>query len=214
MPGAACLPCGVGLYCPSDNMYSPKVCEAGYRCPAGNANIQRLECPGGHYSDAERLGACKACSKGKYSPTPGPGVAVTQCDVCEKGTYQDQDGKAECKPCLAKPGEYQDETGQTACKVCPAGYMNKVNPSTTVLRTSMLDACTICDPGSFNPTHGSGNCTLCPLGWYSDRAGSTACRQCDGNKTTAKPGARSASECFCPEDQFDPGTGKCTQCGR
>eukprot|EP00961_Rhodomonas_salina_P067829 910838-Rhodomonas_salina.1 len=112
--------CSAGQYCTGQRSPARPCTEevpAGSYCPALTASATGSPCPKGSY-----------CSGGNK-----PAVA------CEPGTFQNEPGKPECKPCsegtfswhagsatqdtcqTCSPGSYTDEKGQSECTPCGAG---------------------------------------------------------------------------------------------
>lgn len=77
---ADCILCPPGKYCVGDtSTASSGPCTAGHICPGGASNPKQKRSPKGHYSQ-----------EGAATATP-----------CPKGTYNPNEGQAECRPCVA-----------------------------------------------------------------------------------------------------------------
>ena len=76
----SCKICTKGMFCQHDGLPTPSGdCQRGYYCPEGQitATPGDYTCPQGHF-----------CGTGYGDPEP-----------CPSGTYQDTDGRWDCKVC-------------------------------------------------------------------------------------------------------------------
>jgi hypothetical protein len=93
-------------------------------------------------------------------PTTNPTIFWTGCEVCPKGTYQDQEGQVYarigavvCKACSAA-GKYQTSTGKTSCLHCSAGIVFVARMLRHIHVSSFLH--------SFHPSLGTSLCRKLP----------------------------------------------------
>ncbi|XP_017574246.1 sushi, von Willebrand factor type A, EGF and pentraxin domain-containing protein 1 isoform X1 [Pygocentrus nattereri] len=154
---------------------------------------------------------------------PGSVLKGRMCVQCPVGTYFSVE-YAECESCWR--GSYQDEEGQTECKPCPDGY------STPYLHSRSVAECKAqCKPGS-SSLSGLETCESCPLGEYQPGYGSRSCLHCPPNTSTVNRGAVDSTECGvpcsaghfsraglvpcypCPRDYYQPEEGRsyCLSC--
>ena len=193
---SACLNCEPGEYCPSSGGALPAGnCSAGYYCPASpvgqlTATPPEFRCPRGH-----------SCPAG-----------AAWYEICANGTYQDEEGQGQCKPCPA--GSYcwlgnlcplENET-YTTPQDCPVGYYcppmtahphQYPCPASTfnnLTGRSGPEDCIACPAGSYCATPGLSEPTgLCDAGYY-----------CTGSAVVANPSAgATGGPCpcghYCPE---------------
>ncbi|XP_022091514.1 sushi, von Willebrand factor type A, EGF and pentraxin domain-containing protein 1-like [Acanthaster planci] len=163
---------------------------------------------------------CISCPVGSYFD----GKTET-CKVCAEGTYQDEEGQDQCKPCPwgtwtdgsrakdvnecrleCKPGTFSP-SGLTTCRPCPRGSFQPnfkqmaclpcMEGTTTSTKgaRSPSDCQVICGPGTFSAT-GLHPCQPCPLGSYQPSEQQARCIPCAGGGTTAIYGATSEDECI------------------
>lgn len=110
-------------------------CPVGYSC-SSSTQTEPKQCDQGYYQDKRAQGKCEPCEAGFYcyqyylippkTPTICPNghkclPLSTNPTKCEVGTYQDEQGKNECKLCPI--GQYSKIIGQSKCKTCEAGFM-------------------------------------------------------------------------------------------
>lgn len=126
-----------GIYAacfPPINIFLALACDAGmYRDGPLGADTC-MNCTAGHQCQSDTIAACRA------------------------GSYQDEDGQSECKPC--EKGRFASDSGQVDCVSCLA---DTVEPFTTlVLGAQSHDDC-VCDDGYYRPA-GATSCTKCTCG--------------------------------------------------
>ncbi|XP_022091513.1 sushi, von Willebrand factor type A, EGF and pentraxin domain-containing protein 1-like [Acanthaster planci] len=162
---------------------------------------------------------CISCAVGSHFDS-----RTETCKVCAEGTYQDEEGQDECKPCPwgtwtdgpraknsseclpeCKPGTFS-LTGLATCRPCPQGSFQPSFKQTSCLpcregtttsskgSRSSSNCQAICGPGTFSAT-GLHPCQPCPLGSYQPAEQQTRCIPCAGSGTTAVNGAASEDEC-------------------
>ncbi|XP_052500473.1 sushi, von Willebrand factor type A, EGF and pentraxin domain-containing protein 1 [Budorcas taxicolor] len=154
---------------------------------------------------------------------PGSVLRGRMCVNCPLGTYYSLEHSV-CESCLM--GSYQDEEGQLECKPCPTGTY------TEYLHSRSSSECKAqCKQGTYS-SNGLETCESCPLGSYQPAFGSRGCLLCPENTSTVKRGAVDISACGvpcpvgefsrsglmpcypCPQDYYQPNPGKsfCLSC--
>ncbi|KAF6127568.1 sushi, von Willebrand factor type A, EGF and pentraxin domain containing 1 [Phyllostomus discolor] len=154
---------------------------------------------------------------------PGSVLRGRMCVKCPLGTHYSLE-RFGCESCLM--GSYQDEEGQLECKPCPAGT------HTEYLHSRDRSECkALCKQGTYS-TNGLETCESCPLGSYQPDVGARSCLPCPTNTSTVKRGAAHVSACGvpcplgefsrsglkpcypCPQDYYQPNAGKsfCLAC--
>ncbi|XP_076145380.1 sushi, von Willebrand factor type A, EGF and pentraxin domain-containing protein 1 isoform X2 [Alosa pseudoharengus] len=154
---------------------------------------------------------------------PGSVLKGRMCVQCPLGTYFSLE-YGECESCWI--GSFQDEEGQMECKPCPAGF------STAYLHSRSQAECKEqCKPGSSSIT-GLETCESCPLGEYQPEFGTRRCIKCPEDTSTVIRGAQDVKECGvpcsaghfsrtglvpcypCPHDYYQPEEGRsfCLSC--
>lgn len=96
-----------------------------------------------------------------------------------------------CKACESGQSSVQqfDERGYThVCTLCPPGTSQ---PSGAAI------SCTPCGFGEYQDKAGSKACKRCGVGSYQDELGATACKSCMNDTTTVGLGSLSVEECGC-----------------
>ncbi|XP_041379635.1 sushi, von Willebrand factor type A, EGF and pentraxin domain-containing protein 1-like [Gigantopelta aegis] len=139
---------------------------AGFEVKPGSFGYgeSNLVCPPG-YLGTYRTGTCSPCPAGMmYSKT------ANDCVRCPLGTYQDEEGQFQCKP-------------------CPRGFKTIVGGARTQDKCIELCAAGHYSNSSVVP------CDACPVGKYQPDAGSSACLSCDFGTTTSGTASTSASAC-------------------
>ncbi|KAH3796045.1 hypothetical protein DPMN_149609 [Dreissena polymorpha] len=126
------------------------------------SNKTYLKCPLHYKRDGSK---CKPCPKGTYmNSTTG------NCELCNIGEYNEDDGKAQCN-------------------LCPA------NHSTLMKGSTRRENCTkLCDPGYASSTTMI-PCSACPLATYQPSSGKSACISCPMGHTTQSTNSTSADTC-------------------
>ena len=197
--------CNAGSYVASDKS-ACLVCKKGqWQNQDGQPNCN--DCATGKYNDQTQSteeSDCNDCNAGSYL------VGKSACLVCEKGQWQNQDGKSNCNHCAT--GKYNDQTQRTAesdCKDCGIGQYNDQTQQTN---------CQSCSPGSYSEILGSSTCTSCPDTQYGTKVGSSNSSdcvpcplysQCEGGK--CKLGFDFNSECIAcvPGEYYGSNCRKC-----
>ncbi len=186
-------PCPTGKYCPAESV-TPTDCGVGtYSNATCNKQVSDCnDCIPGQYCDSlamdEPTGYCKVgyycpvkstaedpniCPKGSYCPA-GSSMPLK----CPIGTYQDEEGKGDCKGC--PQGNYCPLSNQANSGVlCPQGYYCPTNtsdylvfpcpPGTYGASTGLYVStqCTQCDPGNYCTNYGQTSVSgLCAAGYY------------------------------------------------
>lgn len=139
-----CQPCTPGEFCNGTGLVQTSgKCKVGYYCP-GNQSVDapaEYICPVGHF-----------CVPGSHKP-----------QVCNPGTYQDEEGKGECETCPA--GHFCDPFERNGSSVvhpedCPQGFFCLENTAHNY---------SACPEGNFGSRQGlqsEGECRSCPAGKF------------------------------------------------
>jgi hypothetical protein len=192
-PGGTCSLCTEGSYCTGDGTKT--------ECP-GNTNS--VYSPPGSVSVA----GC-VCNSGYYLKDVLVGeTSVSECTVCEPGTYKTSPGNQICTSCnVGTFGLLSGAVSAGVCEDCPsfttsnAGSGSKLNCFCLKGYTAIANgiACTGCVQGSFKPTDGIGSCTNCPESSYSltqNASTPLACLACP--QSTVSPfGSDALLDCIC-----------------
>ncbi|XP_078614593.1 sushi, von Willebrand factor type A, EGF and pentraxin domain-containing protein 1-like [Branchiostoma floridae x Branchiostoma japonicum] len=167
---------------------------------------------------------CINCALGSFY-----NVSSGQCDLCQPGSYQDEEAQLECKYCdvgywtvgnhatnyteckeICKPGTYST-TGLAACKECPKGSYQSYprqqtcqpcpqHTTTFSPGATSQDSCQmVCAAGSFSAS-GVEPCKPCPKGTYQPDKRKKNCIKCPGTQSTVTIGATSAVQCVDIDD--------------
>ena len=165
---AACLPCSPGHY--------------GTAAGQSKEADACRPCPSGRYSSAAALDSkeqCSECQIGRHGIKNGTTTPATGCRDCVAGKKGVRSGGAtEAEGCTlcAAGSEYQDEKGKASCKpmaFCPLGKYN--DRATASSLTEMRLVCRDCPPGRYGVAPGLGSiaeCTACPQGRFGSLVGS------------------------------------------
>ena len=127
----------------------------------------------------------KPCAAGTHAPTP----ETESCTHCEKGKYQDEEGKDDCKICPRG-------------NVCPSGAARELE----------------CLQGTWSGSLGlddHSQCSACPLGFYCPK-GSVTPLPCPAGTVGQSPNLGSQLSCTpCAENTWStPGSSSCNSCQR
>ena len=117
--GYECTICGKGFYSEDGKWPKCLLCTPGYVCDGGTmTRFPYLKtahggwrCPRGHYCPAGSSSAI-ACPVGSFNPLDGRS-AVESCKLCEKNTYNDEEGQGACLTC---GNSAEAEAGSTTCE--------------------------------------------------------------------------------------------------
>ncbi|PFX23098.1 sushi, von Willebrand factor type A, EGF and pentraxin domain-containing protein 1-like isoform X2 [Stylophora pistillata] len=163
-----CLNCSSGTFlnkttekcqdCPHGAFQDSEGQEQCLPCPPGTSTIESRT--------ANRSSCFAFCKAGSYSPT-----GLEPCFPCDKGSYQEVDGKKYCSQCA-------------------------VNQTTTSEGSNSSMLCgEPCPPGSFSST-GLAPCSLCDQRSFQPRNESRICFSCPGTTVTVFPGSKTAQDCI------------------
>ncbi|XP_078575446.1 sushi, von Willebrand factor type A, EGF and pentraxin domain-containing protein 1-like isoform X3 [Branchiostoma floridae x Branchiostoma japonicum] len=164
-------------------------------CPQGTFfDVQRGECaacPVGTYQDLEAQLQCDICPSKTSTATQGS-KTVKDCKAkCKPGSFS-PDGLEQCETCQV--GYYQPEEGSSSCLSCDGNHTTARRGT----RTSK-DCGVLCQPGYVSAT-GLEECYPCPEGYYQERPGMSVCNACYKGGVRpgkgAKKGAASIFECL------------------
>ena len=153
-----CKSCDAGKYNPLATATTIAAClnciKGRFQNQDGQENCK--DCGTGQYSKEEQATACTPCGVGKWSHQIAQKNSST-CLNCEKGKWSNEDARGtDCNLC--DRGTYNNETGQLRCKLCAVGTHNMVTGS-----VSSVDACILCEVGTYNDAEGLGEaCYRCP----------------------------------------------------
>ena len=177
-----CQKCPKGMYCPlPGTVIATRLCLEGYYCPSGTVNptsTASLLCPMGN-----------RCPEGSWAPEP-----------CPQGSYQDEEGKKDCKVCPA--GSYCGALNGTVIPtLCPAGSSCEEGSSTI----------SPCPLGSYQDVVGSEYCKPCLEGHYCNEAGGTTPVPCTPG-TYCPVGSTNMSPCKAGSYQNMTGSSDCQLC--
>ena len=110
--------------------------------------------------------ACAPCEAGRYqaSATDSSASAAGVCEECPAGTFQNEEGKADCIKC--EVGMLSMES-RTACRKCEAGEFADTE----------AEECKTCEEGTYAPSAQENACLACAAGSSTDLM--TAATQCE-----------------------------------
>ena len=116
-------------------------------------------------STTESNEACAPCEAGRYhaSATDSSASAAGECDACPAGTFQHEEGKADCIKCEAG---MLSMVSRTACRKCEAGEF----------ADTKTEECKTCEEGTYAPSAQENACLACAAGSNTDLM--TAATQC------------------------------------
>ena len=186
-----CYPCKLGIEYtdqPGQAACKSAACPPGQYGSATSASIKPpcSKCPKGRYSVAAGLVSedeCGPCPLGTYGVVEGAVSRHKGCRDCSaNNTYGIREGQASrdtgCDDCQI--GTYQDEAGKASCKPtsCPAGKAGIKPPN-----------CTDCSTGRYSQAMGLTQCRDCPAGYVTREQGMADCTRCPSYQTTALEGA-------------------------
>ncbi|CDJ50229.1 hypothetical protein, conserved [Eimeria brunetti] len=195
-------PCDAGFICyggaltarPTDKT-TGEMCPKSHYCPRGTTNSR--VCPIGTYGPTKGLtDACMPCPAGRLcsqdgldkpsndkcpegSYCPAGAISARQCPI---GTYNDKEGQADQKGCLAcPPGHYCATTGlQDPSGECDEGTWcisgSQINDSSLAYLPSSVVQC----PAGYTCAAGAIVPKPCPAGTYKDKQGAPPCADCPG----------------------------------
>eukprot|EP00947_MAST-08B_sp_MAST-8B-sp1_P001648 g1648.t1 len=161
-----------------------------------------------------------------YGRDEGQPDEDTGCAFCATGTFQDEAGKAACKPASCPPGQWGSaHPNCTKCdigKYSPAPGVGSAEQCLNCPRgrwgaetgAEQLHACQVCPRGRFGRERAmtSSNCSgACPAGTFSI-AGLTECLNCSKGWFSSKPGSAVCTNCEAGEDTLGNGAEACV-CG-
>ena len=148
-----------------------------YSSAVGATDIEAcVECNSGKYSEdmgATDEGVCKNCPATTHRPLGGGGAKTSLfkghgCENCALGFFQNEVGKAGCKPAECPPGTWGNiDCTPGTCNVDGTGCFN-------------------CTLGKYNPARGAAllsDCAKCPEGRFGDKPGQN-CKKRDSPPPT------------------------------
>ena len=158
--GPVCNICPAGRF---QNENNPGPCKL---CPKNTFNQDDRQTRYAH-DDIEDCASCNIVNPGSFSP---PGAQY--CVECEPGkrTVRPFDGTAVtiCEDCT--PGRFQELIGNETCEVCPSGFYS------TGTRSKY---CIICAAGQYSAEDGASSCAECDIGQHRKFTDTpTSCLKC------------------------------------
>ena len=203
---SSCLLCDKGRYSTGDAELHP-LCAGRYKSSTGQSKTEDdcIACGAGNARGARarlrRRLATGRCGKGKFSSSIGQTTAESTYQPRERGKYQDEDGKKECKDCnkVARSWESELTTSGVGSKTsndcfptkCKKKYgLYKAASDSSICRGGDQDCCVACDStgteGRFSDSTSDKPCL--PLlsckpgqGVYTVN-GKQECKQCPSKK--------------------------------
>ncbi|XP_052778282.1 proprotein convertase subtilisin/kexin type 5-like [Mya arenaria] len=149
-------------------------------------------CTIGKYQNKPNQEECVDCPHGKTTASEGATHLYDCIDKppqdCPKGSFLDHSTKT-CQKCPV--GTYQDETGQTNCKPCPDGKTTRY-PGADNEHDS-------CDAGYYY-IPGHDGCDPCPQNTYCE-SGQSQCYPCPSGYITLHTGTGYKTDCLPPCDR-------------
>ena len=146
------------------------------------------DCPMNTYQDLKQhhSNECKPCGLNKITNATGQS-SISQCG-CSKGWYMNK-AVSRCEKC--PKGQYQEQFGQEQCEQCPDGK------STVSDEQSVELSCLVtCSKGQFfDPI--KKECNACPYGSYQEANNhfEENCKMCPSKNTTVPEGASDPKTC-------------------
>jgi hypothetical protein len=186
--GFVCVACEQNTFCVGGNT-PPQGCPYLYATsPAESSSVLACTCNAGYFGQPGQ--ECRECTEGSYCAGGG---SITACPGAIAGIY-------------SVPGA----TSVEQC-VCASGYYLK----NVLVGETLVNQCTVCDPGTFKVAPGNEQCTQCEVGLYGIVSGSSdenSCKQCP-DFTTSIAGSNTVLNCVCIEGYFSLVNGvECTGC--
>ncbi|KAJ8792661.1 hypothetical protein J1605_019880 [Eschrichtius robustus] len=138
---------------------------------------------------------CVNCPLGTYYS-----LENSVCESCLMGSYQDEEGQLECKPCpTGTYTEYLHSRSSSECKgrglvLILTRSLNFVSTDVIVINHVTFFVLAQCKQGTYS-SNGLETCESCPLGSYQPAFGSRGCLVCPENTSTVKRGAVDISAC-------------------
>ena len=195
-----CRQCALGSFCPSGSAYEPP-CPVGKYC--ANSSITE-PCPPGRYGNETGLTTLNCsgpCAKG-FLCTENSVNAYQQ--SCPAGTYNDAEGKSECRLCVAGYYSIQNLNGTKSCLPCDVGKHAPFNGSTQ---------CLYCPPGKYTDEIAQADCRSCPAGQFTRLTnGVQECAECPAATFSFQEAASGCQACPVNTYSLIPGTVNCSSC--
>jgi hypothetical protein len=205
-----CKACGPGMYQSALGKLECINCLAGqYGSEGSSSDACSGRCSAGSWSLAGHR-ACTECGPGRYGGSDNRQDSEDeQCQNCEPGKFQDNDGMTYCEACYG--GFFQPTNGSTTCEPCGMGTYS--GPGAEIcdrcgngtISTGSTSSCSACPEGLFADISVCAPCPLgsactegvrevCAPGYYSDMTHATVCDACPGGRYGGSSGY-SSSEC-------------------
>ena len=193
--------CPAGYSCGAGTVV-PIACENGKFCPVGSPAT--LQCPPGRVGTRpllESADECEICPSGSRCPK-----GTAKVEPCGAGTHAPTPESEKCKHC--EKGKYQDEEGKADCKICGRGKICSGGA------TRELE----CLQGTWSDLLGLSDhsqCSACPLGFYCPK-GSVAPQPCPAGTVGQSPNLGNQLSCMpCADNTWSTeGSSSCDSCQR
>lgn len=171
-----CTECDAGKYEDITGSYSCKSCSPGKMSTTGMGACEN--CTIGRYSDVTQ---CSLCDEGKASGQGSP--SASDCVACRTGTYSNENRT--CTNCTV--GTFQNEEGSAQCKACNVGRYGNYTAD---------KSCTDCQHGKYQDEKQKTTCKSCTAGLYQNTKGNPACKHCVTGRYSKEVGAIISSVCI------------------
>ncbi|GBG24592.1 Signal peptide, CUB and EGF-like domain-containing protein 2 [Hondaea fermentalgiana] len=178
-----CSICPVGTYGTgrSTSAACSGQCSAGYFCPAGSSSSKQESCSTSNPAVYCEAGAQErqVVDDGWY--TEGESESLRQsAKICEKGYKCKNGNKEECPE-----GTYQDEEGQAQCKTCDACNANNYMNGCSGASAGSCAECTITEENYMTLCNNATVISTCDGSGTSDTSACYSCNEANGTATNA-----------------------------
>ena len=211
MDKTGCSSCSAGRFGVAEETKRSSEAEGCALCPKGTysgvlglSSVQQCSrCPNGYYGAPQgstEAKQCNACPIGKYDD--GNSSLLYACDYCQKGFFNNEEGRGACFPCPRGRFGINEESVRysqaSGCAACPSGTYSSAVGLTSV------GECILCPSGKFGAPNGSSTvqaCSACPAGKYDNGNVTrtsllTTCASCPKGKYNNEPGANKCEDCL------------------
>ena len=156
----------------------PNDCVLCYDGKSSGAGAQQCgECSSGQYLTGSE---CTKCDIGQYQVEQ----AQSSCELCPRGFFQIETGKALCLVCFS--GQYQNDTEKTSCETCSPGYYQSETKATLCIDCPVgfqqdkagQALCNRCTPGLYQNKSAQELCINCGAGYYQQQSEQIICIAC------------------------------------
>ncbi|GMH59843.1 hypothetical protein TL16_g02912 [Triparma laevis f. inornata] len=222
---APCTPCAKGRYsilarnideclkCENGGEYSDNDTEGASSCSTVSSGSKvKFDT-----DDATLRIGVEVCPAGRYSVG---GSSGDDCQECETGFFQTQQGKASCNRCQqCEPGQYvttacDKASNDAQCTDCPAGKASDdgltcIDCIEGKWAGTKAPYCIVATAG-VRPLEDRSGIETCPINTYSP-GGQDLCGDCTLDGGHSQPGSASCDYCR-PGQYFDAGLNQCGEC--